>query len=458
MTGRPEHPGRAADGALDAARGDDVPGDVREVLVVELLGGLGDLLLVLPAVHALAAAHPDAAVRVLTLGVGAPLLALDPAVAEVLVARDASGPALRLRLAQVLDARRVDLLVSTTRHSDLPAVVDRAVATGRVGRAVTDLWRGPPADELVDRRYLALLVDDGVLPAVAARTPLRVALTPRERQEARHRLGRLRAPVALLVESGMAVKQWPTGRFADLAAALRAQGRDVLVPEPSSADAAAPVLAVPGVRLLPRGPLRALAADLAVVGEAGGVAVGGDTGPLRLAAAVGSPAVGVFGPTVAGRYGPPPGQGVAVQGLPGCEVRRPTAITEQDCWWSGRCPLSATGAPACLDDVAVQEVLRHLEEAVGPPRAPVRPGSAPAAVGTGSPRARQGTDRYMSDSSPEHGAGLSATGRTAADFDAGDDAPGDTYGGPRGTGTEDDEVQGGTPDGGETDEGATAEG
>lgn len=46
---------------------------VRDILVVDLLGGLGDLVLVLPAIHALARRHPGAALRVLTHEPGAEL-------------------------------------------------------------------------------------------------------------------------------------------------------------------------------------------------------------------------------------------------------------------------------------------------------------------------------------------------------------------------------------------------
>ena len=83
--------------------------------------------------------------------------------------------------------------------------------------------------------------------------------------------------------------------------------------------------------------------------------VGGDTGPVRLATAVRARAVALFGPTVVGRYGLDPRSGVSLQGLPGCEVRRPLAITEQECWWSARCPLTG-GDPACLADLSVDAV------------------------------------------------------------------------------------------------------
>ena len=64
------------------ARGGRVSG-FRRILVVELLGGFGDVLLVLPAVHALARSHPDAALTVLTFTPGDLLLAHDPLVTRV---------------------------------------------------------------------------------------------------------------------------------------------------------------------------------------------------------------------------------------------------------------------------------------------------------------------------------------------------------------------------------------
>jgi len=82
----------------------------------------------------------------------------------------------------------------------------------------------------------------------------------------------------------------------------------------------------------------------------------------QFTAAVGARTVGIFGPTLATRYGLGP-PGVDLQGLPGCPHRRPTAITEQVCWWEARCPLSSVG-PACMTDVATARVLAHLPVSV----------------------------------------------------------------------------------------------
>ena len=42
-----------------------------DILFVELLGGIGDVLIALPAIQALARSHPDAKLAVLTFAPGA---------------------------------------------------------------------------------------------------------------------------------------------------------------------------------------------------------------------------------------------------------------------------------------------------------------------------------------------------------------------------------------------------
>src|SRR4051812_49816949 len=61
-----------ADGAIPFPR-------AGRILVVDLLGGIGDLVMVLPAVHALHPRHPRAELRVLTHAPRDELLRHDPA-------------------------------------------------------------------------------------------------------------------------------------------------------------------------------------------------------------------------------------------------------------------------------------------------------------------------------------------------------------------------------------------
>lgn len=317
---------------------------VARILFVDLLGGLGDLVMALPAVHALHRRHPGARLRVLTHAPGDELLRHDPAVTDVVRAERGRE---RAAVLAELDRWRPDLAVTTTRYDGIAdAIADL------VPRSVTNLWRDPPPDEPVGARYLRILAEEDVIAPRDVDLLPTIVLTDAERADGERLLGPPdgHRPVVLVPSSGMAVKEWPHWR--QLATALA--GRAFVVGEQHVVDAwrGGPA------RLLPPLPLRGLAALFAVAGRRGGVVVGPDTGPMRIAAAVGARTVGIFGPTAAARYGLGP-PGVDLQGLPGCPHRRPTAITEQVCWWEARCPLSAVG-PACMADVAPTAVLDAL--------------------------------------------------------------------------------------------------
>ncbi len=315
--------------------------DVADLLVVDLLGGIGDLVMVLPSLRGLARRHPDAAVRVLTHAPGATLLDPDPDVAEVRAVRKGGE---RAAVVAELERRPPDLVVSTTRYDGIAEEIER-----RVPRSVTDLWRRPPPDEPVAHRYHRILAAEGLVRGRYA--PPRIHLTAEERSAGRRRLAELvpgsAAPVVLVPDAGMAVKRWPH--------------QDRLVAELTRRSV--PVLVLG--RDVPPLDLRELAALFAAVGRRAGVVVGADTGPVRVAAAAGARTVGLFGPTVAARYGLDP-PSVDLQGLPGCPHRRPTAITEQVCWWDAACPLAADG-PACMADLAPEAVLAAVLDALGGP-------------------------------------------------------------------------------------------
>jgi ADP-heptose:LPS heptosyltransferase len=320
-----------------------------DILVVDLLGGIGDLLMILPAVHGLARRNPGARLRVLTDEPGADLVRGDPAVTEVHA--PAPGEPARAAVRRVLAAGPPDLAVTTARHDGIPALLADSGA-----RCVTDLWRRPPPDELVSTRYLRILQAEGLLDAGDLDRTARVRLSHRERAAGERLLaGHLPPsgppPVVLVPDAGMAVKRWPDACWSRLTGILRGRGHPVLaaVPGAGATRTAVP----PGAVALAAGDLRQLAAVFAAAAGRGGVVVGGDTGPVRLAAAAGARTVALFGPTLATRYGL--GEGSDLQGLPHCPHRRPTSITEQVCWWHARCPLSPTG-PACMADIPVEDV------------------------------------------------------------------------------------------------------
>src|SRR5918993_3425820 len=164
--------------------------DVREILFVELLGGLGDVLTSLAAVQALARSYPEARLTVLTFPPGGELLEGDPLIYEVVHAPK-PDPAYPHRARQAVERMLAregwDLVVSDASYDG----IDDLIRGCGVPHTVTNLWRSPPPDERVGERFLHILLADGLVWPEAI-SPPRLYLTPEERSAAVKRLADLR--------------------------------------------------------------------------------------------------------------------------------------------------------------------------------------------------------------------------------------------------------------------------
>ena len=101
---------------------------------------------------------------------------------------------------------------------------------------------------------------------------------------------------------GWGAKQWPVERYGALANQLRGLGLDVAVSAASQEDAVAN-----GVVAASDGAARKIVCDVAglvALLRRTDVFIGGDTGPMHLAAALAVPVVALFGPTDPARNGP----------------------------------------------------------------------------------------------------------------------------------------------------------
>lgn len=162
-------------------------------------------------------------------------------------------------------------------------------------------------------------------------------------------------PPYVVVHPGTSVpaRAWPAERHAELVAALAARGRSVVVTgDPGEAALTARVAAAASGSALDLGGATSLGRLAGVLADAEAVVVG-NTGPAHLAAAVGTPVVSLFAPTVpAERWRP---WGVPLE-----------LLGDQDAPCAGSratvCPVP--GHP-CLCSVEVEDVLAALERLAG---------------------------------------------------------------------------------------------
>jgi heptosyltransferase-1 len=107
-------------------------------------------------------------------------------------------------------------------------------------------------------------------------------------------------PVALITPgAGWGAKRWPPERYAAVAAGLADRGLHVVVNAGPGEETIAAAIATGGAVAL-----TATLPQLIALTRRVALCIGGDTGPLHLASALGRPVVGIYGPTDPNRNGP----------------------------------------------------------------------------------------------------------------------------------------------------------
>jgi lipopolysaccharide heptosyltransferase I len=141
-------------------------------------------------------------------------------------------------------------------------------------------------------------------------------------------------------------KRWPPARLAAIATALRARHglRSIVLWGPGEEALAAEVVAGAGDAAIVS-PKTAIA-DLVALARRAALMVSGDTGPTHIAAALGTPIVGIYGPTRPVRNGPMSPDDITVSRDAVCQ-----------CHHLRRCKLDRM----CLLDIEVAEVLDACE-------------------------------------------------------------------------------------------------
>jgi len=293
---------------------------------------IGDVVFTTPAIRALRRRFPDAHLAYLVEEDAAAVVRHNPHLDEVLVVRHVRGwRRIRddVRLARRLRQRRFDVVVDLhggPRSSWLTwaSGAPRRVGYDVAGRAwmYTQAVHRPrelrPRHSVVNQWDLLAAVDPALAaPPDPAADRVEMVAGAEARAGAARRLASLGVPddarlVVVHVSAGNPFRRWPEAAFAELAADLATGGGDryvVVTSGPSDHEAAARVVARARDRAGDAG-ARVVDAEgltleeMRALMDRAAVYVGGDSGPLHVAATSDVPVVGLYGPTLAVRSAP----------------------------------------------------------------------------------------------------------------------------------------------------------
>jgi len=328
------------------------------------LGALGDIVHAIPVAVALRRAYPDARIDWLVSAKHRAILDLVPVLTGRIVVNDRGNSDGGMTLvAAVRELRRTGYDVAIDMQGLLKsAVVARLSGARRVigfnakyareslaALFYTDAY--DPGGEGIyassEKRHvvdinLGLLTPLGIAPAAPAfdiDAPRSSAVSAV--------VARAGGPFALL-NTGAAWpnKRWPPGRLAEVARQLQTRHnlRSIVLWGPDERALAEQVVAESddAAILAPQTSI----ADVAALAAAAAVMVSGDTGPTHIASAVGTPLVGIYGPTRPERNGPLGADDIAVSRASVCQ-----------CHHLRQCRLSRM----CLLDIEVAEVMDAVE-------------------------------------------------------------------------------------------------
>lgn len=338
-----------------------------ERLLIRLPNWVGDIMMALPAVHALRTHLPAARIVAMARTAHVELASRIAAFDRVVAAPPPEGRGRLRAWQQAVEALRGERLQAAVllAPSFESALTARAAGIPvRVGHA-TDrrellLTQRVAADAARHRSagFLDVAAALGAAPAAGASA---LALQPPEREYADDlfRLAGIAAedrPVLVNPAAAKTPRAWSSDRFCRLAETIaeHAAGAPVLVHHHAPFDPPAGWPARPSIHLVGGATL----VQLCAVIERCRLYVGNDSGPLHIAAALGLPTVGIYGPSTPDHTSPQGGPGAghcAVSARFACSPCRERFFDE--------CPSppTADGRPPCLDQVPLEAVADQVD-------------------------------------------------------------------------------------------------
>jgi heptosyltransferase-1 len=310
----------------------DIPSQKRiERLLIVRLSAMGDVIHTLPAVHALRNAFPHARIGWLIEGRWAELLcapgsaprgersAARPLVDEI---HTVNLKAWGKSLLSVSTLQRVATVWNDVREAHYDVAVD---LQGALRSAVLARWSGArlvygaaearesPASMWYTRKTVGrgrhvieqnVSVAEGVIGHRVKVPAVEFPRNPSSESRVEQRLGELGTGDFAILNpgAGWGAKRWPAERYGAVARGLEEEGlRSIINYGPGEEELARTVERASGGAAFA---MKFTITELIALTRRARLFVGGDTGPLHLAAALRVPVVGIYGPTDPARNGP----------------------------------------------------------------------------------------------------------------------------------------------------------
>jgi heptosyltransferase-1 len=316
------------------------------------LGSLGDIIHTVPAVGAVRGAYPQASIHWLVDTRQLEVLELAEGVDRIHALKSDVGgwlstiPALRReQFDAALDFQGLIKSAALARLAGAKRTIGFAKAALREPFAAsfyTETHLPGPSAHVIDKNLSllrALDIHQPAAPSFAFASRPSAAL-----QQVRADIGQRFA----VINAGAAWpnKRWHPERFGALATEILTKHglRSVVIWGPGERELADRVVSASSGAAMPAPPTSI--ADLFAICGAASLMISGDTGPLHIGAASGTPIVGIFGPTDPRRNGPWSAADVSVSRFGGCR-----------CHHERRC----TNSRWCLEDVTVAEVAGSVD-------------------------------------------------------------------------------------------------
>ena len=328
------------------------------ILIVRL-GSLGDIIHAVPAAAAIRRAYPHARIDWLVDVRHDDLLELVPSIdGRIAIKTSTAGSVLdtvrtlrrgayevAIDLQGLLKSAVLARLSGAARVVGFPAPLLRE----RAARFFYTETAGEAATHVIDKNL-------SILKAVGIRMPdVEFPLEDRNPEiaaAARTRLGIGPGDRFAIINPGAAWpnKRWPPVYFAEVARALaeRHNLRSIVLWGPGEEQLAQNVVSAAAGTAAVSPPTTV--ADLVSLTKAAAVMISGDTGPMHVAGAAGTPIVGVFGPTDPARNGPWSEDDLTASRFRSCS-----------CHYQRRCRIAGW----CLLDVSPREVMDLVDRRLG---------------------------------------------------------------------------------------------